>query len=84
MPAGTYESGMREGTSRRKKRKEKERELVARLTPEICYIDLTFPLARRGAEIVTSFLREREDISTLHLSRLSRAERKPDRDRKEK
>lgn len=32
------------------KRKEEERELVVRLTPEICYIDLAFP-RRRGAEV---------------------------------
>lgn len=68
---------MREGTPPRwEKRKEKERELVARLTPEICYIDLAFPL-RRGAEIVTSFLRKREFRRGTYLAS------KPNRDEKE-
>lgn len=66
---------MREGTPpRREERKEKERELVARLTPEICYIDLAFPLA--GAEIVISFLREREfRCGTCLVSKPNRDER---------
>lgn len=68
---------MREGTPmpRREKRKEKERELVARLTPEICYIDLAFPLT--GAEIVISFLgnRKRERILTSVSSRIEMKEK---------
>lgn len=59
---------MREGTPpRREERKEKERELVVRLTPEICYIDLAFPLA--GAEIVISFLQKREFRGTCLVSK---------------
>lgn len=42
MPVETYE--LEWGKAHRvEKRKEEEKELVVRLTPEICYIDLAIP-----------------------------------------
>lgn len=58
---------MRQGIPPHEKRKEQERELVVRLTPEICYIDLAFP-RRRGAArkwIEPSFSFRREDLDDV-------------------
>lgn len=55
MPVETYELEWGEACTRVEERKEEERELAVRLTPEICYIDLAFP-RRRGAEVDRIFL----------------------------